>query len=146
MSIQKILLQFEPKPENILRAIKELAKSEKYLSKSECGAIALYFSLPLARVYSTASFFDMVKVKKEAKRIIKVCSGGACLSGKSMEIVRQIEMQLKIELGNDAHPKFRLELMSCRGLCDRGPAVEIGDNIFEKVRPETVDDIIRNYL
>ena len=146
MSVQNILLQYEPNPENLLPAIKEFSKSEKYLSQKECEAIAEYFSLPLARVYSTASFYDLVKTKKETKKIIRVCSGGPCMSEKSMEIVRQIERMLKIELENDASPKYKLELMSCVGLCDRGPIVEIDGQIFEKVRPETVDDIIKNYI
>lgn len=146
MSIQKILLKFEPKPENLLAVIKEIQKENKYIEKKECEKIAKYFSLPLARVFSAASFFDQLKTKKESKKIIKICSGGSCLGEKSMEVARQIEMLLKIELENDAHPKYKLESMSCVGLCDQGPVVMIGEQIFEKVKPETVDDIIANYL
>lgn len=146
MSIQKILLEIEPNPENLLRSLKEIQKKNKYIDREECQIIAEYFDMPLARVFSVASFYDLLETKKESKKIVKVCSGGACLSGKSMEVVRQIEMQLKVELENDGHPKYKLELMSCRGLCDRGPLVEIEGQIFEKVRPETVDDILINYL
>jgi len=146
MGIQKILLKFEPKPENLLAALKEIQKENGYVGKKECEEAARYFSLPLARVYSTASFFDQLKTKKESKKIIRICSGGSCLGEKSMEVARQIEMLLKIELENDAHPKYKLESMSCAGLCDRGPIVMIGDQIFEKVKPETVDDILANYL
>jgi NADH-quinone oxidoreductase subunit E len=146
MGIQKILLKFEPKAENLLAVLKEIQKENGYIEKKECEAVAEYFSLPLARVYSTASFFDQLKTKKEPKKIIRICSGGPCLSEKSMEVARQIEMLLKIELENDAHPKYKLELMSCAGLCDQGPIVMIDDQIFENVRPETVDDILANYL
>jgi NADH-quinone oxidoreductase subunit E len=158
MSLQKILLKFEPKPENLLAVLKEIQKENGGIEKKECEAVAQYFSLPLARVFSAASFFDQLKTKKparnashsdasgESKKIIKICSGGPCLGEKSMEVARQIEMLLKIELENDAHPKYKLELMSCVGLCDRGPVMMIDDQIFENVKPETVDDIIRNYL
>jgi NADH-quinone oxidoreductase subunit E len=146
MSVQKILLQLEPKSENLLAALKETQKESGYISEKECEKIAEYFSLPLARVYSVASFYDLLKTKKEAKKIIRICSGGPCLSEKAMEVVRQIEMLLKVELENDAHPKYKLELASCAGLCDRGPVVEIDGQIFEKVRSEMVDDILRNYL
>jgi NADH-quinone oxidoreductase subunit E len=146
MSIEKILLELEPKPENLLRAIKEIQKENKFISKEECEKVAKYFSLPLARVFSLASFFDEVKTKKGTKKIIRVCSGGPCVMGSSTEIMRQIEMLLHIEEGNDAHPKWKLEYMSCRGLCDDGPIVAIDDQVFEKVRPEMVDDIISNYL
>lgn len=146
MFLQKILLQFEPKPENLLWVLKIAQKENKYIGKKECEKIAEYFSVPLARVYSLASFFDEIKTKKNNKKIIRVCSGGPCLSKDSKKIVRQIELFLHLEAGNDAHPKYKLEYISCFGLCDRGPIVMVDENIFEKVKPETIDDIIRDYL
>lgn len=146
MPIQKILLQYNPKLENLLRVLKEIQKENKYISKNDCDKIAKYFSLPLARVYSLASFFDLINTQPNTKKIIKVCSGGPCLMEKSFEIIRQIEMLLKIELGNDSHPKVKLETVSCLGLCDQGPVMMIGEQVFEKVKPESVDDIILNYL
>lgn len=146
MGIQKILLGFEPRPENLLPVLKEIQKENGYVGEKEAKKVAVYFSLPLAQVYSAASFYDQMKTKKEKKKIIKVCSGGPCLSENSMVIVRQIELLLKIELENDAHPKYKLELMSCVGLCDRGPVVMVDGQIFEKVRPEMVDDILKNYI
>ena len=146
MSLQKILLDFKPEPENLLPVIKEIQKKNKYVSKEDCEKVAKYFSLPLARVFSAASFFDEIKTKKSAKKIIKVCSGGPCLGENSAKVARQIELLLSIEAENDAHPKYKLEYMSCLGLCDQGPVVEIEGNIFEKVRPEMVDDIIRGYI
>lgn len=146
MSIQKILLEFEPKPENLLRVLKEIQKENKHISKNDCEKVANYFSFPLARVFSFASFFDDIKTKKETKKSIKVCSGGPCVMENTAEIIHQIEMLLHIEAENDAHPKWKLERMSCRGLCDRGPIMTVDDQVFEKVRPEMVDDIISNYL
>jgi len=146
MSLQKILLRYKPKPENLLRALEEIQKENKYISRENCLKVAKYFSLPLAQVYSFASFFDEIKLKKSGKKIIKVCSGGPCIAENSAEVARQIELLLKIEAENDAHPKYRLEYISCRGLCDRGPIVMVDEQVFEKVRPEMVDDIISSYL
>ncbi|MDP1845490.1 MAG: NAD(P)H-dependent oxidoreductase subunit E, partial [Candidatus Moranbacteria bacterium] len=144
MPIQKILLQYEPRPENLLRALKEIQKENKYIGKNDCDKIAMYFSLPPARVFSLASFFDLLDTRPIRKKIIKVCSGGPCLMEKSFEVIRQVEMLLKIELDNDSHPKVKLETMSCLGLCDQGPVMMVGEQVFEKVRPENVDDIILN--
>lgn len=146
MPIQKILLKFEPQPENLLRVLKEINKQEKYINESDCRKVAGYFSLPPARVFSLASFFDLLGTKPVKKKIIKVCSGGPCSMKRSFEIIRQIEMLLKIELGKDSHPKAKLETMSCVGLCDQGPVMMIDEQVFEKVRPEMVDDIMLNYL
>lgn len=146
MPLQKILLDLKPEPENLLPAIKRIQKEHKFVSKSDCEEIAKYFSLPLARVFETASFFDEIKTKKPEKIIIKVCSSGPCLGENSVKVARQIELLLGIEAENDAHPKYKLEYMSCRGLCDEGPIVTVDGQVFEKVRPEMADDIIQNYL
>src|SRR3989339_136193 len=146
MSLQKILVQIEPKPENLLRALKAAQKENKYIGEKECEKIADYFSLPLARIYSFASFFNEIRTKKETKKNIRICSGGPCLSKDSAKVARQIEMLLGLEAGNDAHPKYKLEYISCLGLCDRGPVVEVEGQIFERVKPAMVDDIIQSYL
>ena len=146
MPLKKILLNFKPEPDNLLPALKKIQKKNKYLSQSDCEEVAEYFSLPLARVFSAASFFDEIKTKKSGKIIIRVCTDGPCLEKNSVKVARQIELILGIEAENDAHPKYKLEYMSCQGLCDEGPVVEVDGNIFEKVKAELVDDIIRNYL
>lgn len=146
MPLQKILLRYEPKPENLLRVLKIIQKENKFVGKEECEQVAKYFSLPLARVYSLISFFDEIRTRKERKRVIKVCSGSACFLKKTARIIHQIEMQLKVELNNNGNPKYKLELISCRGLCDQGPILMIDEQVFEKIKPENVDDIIANYL
>ncbi len=146
MPIQKILLELDPQPENLLRVLKEIQKENKYISQNDGEKIAKYFSLPPTRIFSLASFFDLLDTRPVRKKIIKVCSGGPCLMEKSFEVIRQIEMLLKIELDNDSHPKAKLETMNCVGLCDQGPVMMIDEQVFEKVKPETVDDIILDYL
>lgn len=146
MSIQKILLKFKPEPDNLVPAIKEIQKRNKYLSRSDSEEIAEYFSLPRARVFETASFFDEIKTEKPEKTTVRVCSGGPCQMENSAKVAKQIELLLKTEIGSDAHPKYKLEYMSCRGICDRGPVLAVDEQVFERVEPETVDDIMRNYL
>jgi NADH:ubiquinone oxidoreductase subunit E len=148
MFLQKILLRYEPKPENILPVLKEIQKENRYLELKDCQRVAEYFSVSLAQVVSLASFFNEIKLKRDScsKKIIRICSGGPCLTQDSERVARQIELLLGVEIGNDSYPKYKLEYMSCLGLCDRGPVVMVDENIFEKVRPEDVDDIIRNYL
>ncbi len=146
MSVQKILLRHEPKPENLLSVLEAIQKENKNIGPEELKRVAKYFSLPPARIYGLASFFDETKTRKNGKRIIKICSGGPCLAEKSMELVRQVEMLLGVEVENDGHQKYKLEFMSCRGLCDRGPVMMIDKQVFEKVTPETVDDLILSYI
>ena len=109
MSLQKILLSFKPKPENLLEVLKAIQKENKYIGEKECEKIAEYFSLPLARIYSFASFFDEIRTRRKQKDNQGLFRR-TLPSEDSAEVVRQIEMLLDLEAGNDAHPKYKLEL------------------------------------
>ncbi|MDD3487511.1 MAG: NAD(P)H-dependent oxidoreductase subunit E [Candidatus Moranbacteria bacterium] len=146
MNIQKILLRFGPKAENLLAALREIQKENGYIGEKESKQVAEYFGISEAQAYSAASFYDLLETGKPVKKIIRVCSGGVCVSERSLEIIRQVERMLHIELDNDAHPKYKLETMSCVGRCDRGPVMEIDGKIFEGVRVEMVGEILKDYI
>ena len=76
MGIQKILLKFEPKSENLLGVLKEIQRENGYIGEKECEAAARYFSLPLARVYSVASFYDFLKTKNLPALLRKALQAG----------------------------------------------------------------------
>ncbi len=146
MGIQKILLAYEPVKINILPVLKEIKKIKEYIEREDLIELAKYFDLSVEELFSLASFFDELKTKPENKIIIRVCSGNACTNEGAALVRRQIELLLGIEQGNDAHPKFKLETMSCLGLCDCGPIVMVNDQIFERVLPSDVDDILSSYI
>jgi len=146
VSIKKILLKYEPKRQNVLPVFEEVSKTEGFISQKDMGDICDYFSISKTQGYAAASFFGDLKVAPVGKKIIKVCTGSTCVCSGSAAVLRELESMLGVKEGNDANPKFKIEAMSCLGLCDRGPVIKIDDQVFERVSPAEVDDIVRNYL
>jgi len=58
-------------------------------------------------------------------------------------VARQFENDLGIKFG-EATPdgKFSLEWANCIGMCDQGPAVLVNEQVFTRVTPEKVHEII----
>ena len=146
MTTEKILLEFDAESKNLLPALKNISASFGYVSEADAQKTADYFLLPLSQVFETASFYDLIKTKKQPNLVIQVCSGADCEMGSSHEVIREIENQLHLKAGDDFNPKVKLEIISCLGQCGSGPIMVVNGNVFTQVTPSSVDDILRNYI
>ncbi len=146
VTTEKILLEFDPETKNLLPVLKKISARFGHVAKEDAQKIADYFSLPLSEVFETASFYDLVKTQKDPPLVIQVCSGANCAIKSANRVIREIENQLHIKAGDMFNPKVKLEIISCLGQCGSGPVVVVNGNVFARVAPNDVDDILRNYV
>jgi len=58
-------------------------------------------------------------------------------------VARQLENDLGVGFGQTtACGMFTLECANCLGMCDQGPALLVNDQVFTRVTPEKVHEII----
>lgn len=145
ITTEKIILAYDPKPEYLLPALKDISASFGYVSLSDARKLADYFTLPLSKVYETASFYDQVKVKKQSEIVIQVCSGTNCAVNNSFHLIREIENSFRVKAGDDSNQKMKLEIISCLGQCGEGPIVVINGIIFTNVTTSRLYDILEEY-
>ncbi len=146
MLTQKILLKYEKKKENLLPAIKEINEEAGFVSEEAIGKIARYFGLAESEIFSAASFYDHINIKKPAEVVIKICDGANCTVKGAEEVLRQIELFFHQKAGDDFNPKVKIQRESCLGQCLVGPVMIVNETVFERVSPEKVDDILRGYI
>lgn len=144
-SIQKILLEFEPKTKNLLPVLKKISTVFGYVDEKEAEFVGEYFSVSVAKVFETASFYDLIKTRKSASLEIQVCSSASCAINNSFSLISEIENIFKIKSGRD-NAKIKLEEISCMGKCADGPVMIVNGKIFEKVTKEKIHEILKGYL
>lgn len=145
ITVEKILLEFDPVVQNLLLALKKISHTFGYICEKDARKIAEYFEFPLAKIYETASFYDLVETKKPANLEIKVCSGGDCTLGQSAGVIREIENYFRIRVGDEFNPKVRLEKISCLGRCGDGPIVVVNGKVYEKVTASSIYKIFEEW-
>jgi len=146
MQTQKILLGFEPKKENLLPAVKEINERMGYVDEKAIEKVARYFGMAESEVFSAISFYDDINLKKGSDFVIKICDGANCVSKGGERLVEQVETFFHQKVDDENNPRVKIERVSCQGLCLIGPILKINSTIYEKVKPENVDDILRNYF
>lgn len=145
-TLQKILLEFEPHPQNILPVLKKVNSVFGYVSQEKLYKIAEYFSVSPAEAFATVSFFDDIRFAKKSNVEIKICMSAPCELRGASKVLQEIERFLGAKVDRDKSVRLEIRSTSCQGRCNRGPVIIVNDNIYDAVKPAGVDDILGPYF
>ena len=102
-------------------------------------------NIPIAKIYSVATFYENFSLVAKGKYIIKICNGTACHVRKSMPILNKVREFLKVtdENPTTADGMFTVETVSCLGACGLAPVMTINDKVYPSMTPETAVELIK---
>ena len=130
----------------LLPVLQDLQKEYGTLNEIIINEVSCAFSLSQTDVFSVASFYHFLNIKPTGKYVIRLCRTISCeLKGKN-EILKAIEAELGIKMGETTKDKkYTLDYANCMGMCDKGPAMMINNDIYSGLTPSKAVDIIRSY-
>lgn len=133
--------------EALVSVLEDVVKSERYLSEEAISLVAREFELSTAQVYGTASFYSFLPTKPLGKNVIRICKTIVCDNAGKDEIIRAIEKRVNVKLGGTSSDnRFTLLETNCLGMCDKGPAMLINDEIFTNLTPVKAVEAIDSFL
>lgn len=127
----------------LIRILTQIQKEYSYISEHAMQVVADLLDIHPVEVYGVVSFYSFLDQKPKGKFIIRLCKTISCeMQGKD-RVARQLENDLGISFGETTRDgKFTLEWANCLGMCDKGPAMLVNDQVFTSVTPEKVHDIL----
>jgi NADH-quinone oxidoreductase subunit E len=143
--IEEILRRFHPEREKLLPVLQEIQEKVGYLSREAMESVARFFHLPPSEVFSIVTFYHQFRRKPLGRHPIHVCMGTACylLGGKL--ILDAFSRELHIERGDTTEDRrFSLDATACFGCCNVAPVVKINGQIYPKMTPGKVEEVLIN--
>ncbi|KAK0728647.1 NADH-ubiquinone oxidoreductase 24 kDa subunit [Lasiosphaeria miniovina] len=116
-----------------------------FTSISVMNEVARILEMPPMRVYEVASFYTMYNRTPVGKFHVQACTTTPCQLGGcgSDVIVQAIKEQLGIKQGETtADGLFTFIEVECLGACVNAPMVQINDDYYEDLTPETVKSLL----
>ncbi|KAK7750887.1 NADH:ubiquinone oxidoreductase 24 [Diatrype stigma] len=112
-----------------------------FTSISVMNEVARLLEMPPSRVYEVASFYTMYNRSPVGKYHVQVCTTlGGCGSDK---IVSAVKEQLGIKQGETtADGLFTFIEVECLGACVNAPMIQINDDYYEDLTPETTKQLL----
>lgn len=117
-----------------------------YLPKDVQILIAEGLDVKLSDVYGVATFYSQFTLEPQGKYVISVCLGTACYVKGAQKVLDELEKELKIDEGKTTEDaKFTLNATRCLGACGLAPVMMINDEVYGRLTPDMIPDIIKKY-
>ena len=100
----------------------------------------------LSEVYGVSTFYSQFSLEPKGEHVIGVCLGTACYVKGSQKVLDRLSEELKIEVGRTTKDgKFTLNATRCLGACGLAPVMMIGDEVYGRLTPDQVPEILAKY-
>lgn len=143
--IEEILSKYNSKRENLVIVLQEIQNKVGYISKEAMRKVADFFTLSLTDVYSVVTFYKKFRRKPLGKYPITICLGTACYLMGGELILSAFERELNIKLGDVTEDgMFSIDKAACFGCCTVAPVVKIKEEIYPRMTPGKVEEVIIN--
>ncbi|MDD3930862.1 MAG: NAD(P)H-dependent oxidoreductase subunit E [Eubacteriales bacterium] len=148
MKIKEILDKNGRTPDKLISSLLEYQKTTlcNYLTEDDLREFAKETGIPLSRISSVASFYSLLSTESRGRYIIQVCYDVPCYVNNSVNIVKELEKNLGIKMGQTTEDEtFSLEFSSCLGCCDKAPVMQIGETLYGNLTSEKIASILDKY-
>lgn len=117
-----------------------------YLSLDTQIVIADGLGIPVTEVYGVATFYAQFSLEPKGDYVIAVCQGTACYVKGGAAVLARVEQELGIT-SNQTTPdgKFSIQDTRCLGCCGLAPVMTINEDVYGKLTPAMVKDILAKY-
>ena len=123
----------------LIYAFQQIQKEYNYLPEDKLRELSKKLDIPLADVYSAASFYKHFYFKPRGKNVVCVCMGTACHVRGASKVLHKLEDEFGVKEGETTKDgMFSLMTARCIGACALAPAVSVGDDVFGKLTADKV--------
>jgi len=144
--LDEIIEKYKDTRGALIPVLHEAQEVYGYLPLSVQKRISEGLNIPLAEIYGVVTFYTQFSLKPKGENRINVCMGTACYVKGASQIVEKIQEVLGIHVGDVTEDgKFSLDVCRCVGACGLSPVVMINDEVYGKLTPDMIEDILNKY-
>jgi NADH-quinone oxidoreductase subunit E len=107
-----------------------------------------YLEVPLNQIEGIITFYDMFRVKRNARHHIRVCKNLPCHIMGCKKLIELFEKLTGEERNQESkNGRFYIETVECIGACSVAPAFMIDDDLYDgtKITEEKLNEILSKY-
>lgn len=144
--LDNLLQEYKGKPGALIPVLHRAQLLFGHLPRDVQVRIAEGLGIPLSEVYGVISFYSFFSLKPRGKYTIGVCLGTACYVKGASAILDKIKETLNITDGNTTSDGlFTLDTTRCVGACGLAPVITVGDDVYGRLTPDKIPEILERY-
>ena len=142
-TMRRLMGRFSEKSSALLPVLSLIQKERGHISEEDMEYVSGCFNMPMAKVFSTASYYSLLNIRPAGKYNIRVCTNIVCSLLGGDPLFDHISGSLNIREGETTPDGlFTLTPVECIASCAGAPAILINLERYENMTPEKFDGII----
>ena len=145
-ALQQVIDELRNEPGALMPIMQRAQDIFGYLPEEVQNYIAKELDIPVSDIYGVATFYAQFNLEPKGKYIISVCMGTACYVKGSQQVLDKLAEVLEIEPGRTTKDGlFTLNATRCLGACGLAPVIMVNDDVYGRLTPDQIPDIIAKY-
>lgn len=143
--LKEILSPYSGKKDELIPILQEAQEQFGYLPPEVMLEIAKFLRLPESTVFGVSTFYAQFKFSPTGRKKVRLCRGTACYVRGAPRILEEVEKYLGIKPGETTEDlEYSLETIACFGSCALAPVMVVDDNVYGRMTPKKVAQILGN--
>jgi len=146
IKLDEVIIKYRDENGPLIPILQEAQEVYGYLPSDVLKHISKATRLPLAKIYGVVTFYSQFRLAPVGRNLINVCLGTACHVRGGARILDTIEKTLKIKDGATSDDeRYTLEIVACIGACGLAPVMSVNGQVYGRLEPESVVEILAKY-
>lgn len=138
--------EFIDKKGALIPILQTLQEIFGYLPETALKRTGELMKISYSEVAGVVSFYKYFSIVPRGKYLIRVCLGTSCYVRGGKEVLESLKESLGIDIDETTEDRlFSLKIGRCFGACGLAPVIMINDEIYRRVKPSMVGEIIQGY-
>ena len=144
--LQEVIAKHKGEPGALMPVLQEAQGIFGYVPLDVQEIIADGLGTTLSEVYGVATFYAQFSLEPKGEYVVGVCLGTACYVKGSQKVLDKLAEVLNVPVGRTtADGRFTLNATRCLGACGLAPVMMINDEVYGRLTPDDIPDIIAKY-
>ena len=143
--IEQLAAKYGGQRDSLMPVLQELQMNHGYVSDFAQQEVARLLGIHPVEVYGVVTFYSFLSTEPKGRNIVRLCQTIACDMANKDAVSNTLEREIGIKFGETTtDKKYSLEYINCMGMCDQGPAMLINDEVYTKLTPNKVVNILKS--
>lgn len=144
--LDEAIAEYGNEEKSLIAILQRAQEHYRYLPREIFAYLAKKLSIPEARIYGVATFYENFSLEQKGKYVVKVCDGTACHVRKSIPVLNELRKQLGLSEAKKTTDDglFTVETVSCLGACGLAPVIMVNETVHSAMTPEKVVEVIKS--
>lgn len=145
--VRRVVEKYGGRKRSIIQVLQDLQAEFRWLPPDTLEAAARELGVPLAHVFSVATFYRSFSLEPRGRHLCTVCMGTACHVRGSASILEHFERKLRIHPGETSPDgEYTLERVNCLGACALAPLTIVDGQYYGRMTEGKANLILETAL